>query len=1276
MDSKNGIEKTNDLAGTDLLKKWDDLVPAPGDSRETIKAIFQERDAVIQQMNALGMYPEKIESALEKHSGLYPAIDDPQFIQKLMAKREFAESKQVSIEKQEASGIDLCNIGNQEFELTPVQRFVSRLLNPSTPYHSALLYHGVGVGKTCAAITIAEAYLEQYPREQVIIVAPPNIQPEFERNIFRAENLVLGKGFEEGVTPIANTANGCTGNTYLKLTGTLFEQDRKYIETEIKRLIKKRYSLMGYQKFAETIERITAKKASADETNRQINERFGGKVIIIDEAHNLRDNPDEKEEDSLDAPGGRIEVSDSQAGKRLTPFLKRLLMSAEGITLVLLTGTPMYNEYTEIIFLLNLLLLNEKKPISQLLVRDKIFNADGTFKVGGREKIGEVANRYVSFMRGENPLSFPIRLPPEPKITEGVPDIELLTDWPILGPNGVKIPEVELTKTKQFNLPIVKCYFKGDTEEEFKKFTIQSSTASMGLDTTNALIQAGNWIYPLEEGSTIQERTRNSGFDACFSSRTEGKLVVFTARNSSSSGASWLREDEIGAYSPKTEILLKRIRTSKGCVFIYSRFVKVGGLSIALALEANGYTPHNRERGFLTNGIQSEGGRQCARCQYKEKAHRTAPGNKRIEHEFVPAKYVFLSGEDSYSPNNKEAVEAEQRPSNLNGEGIKVVIGSQVSGEGINLKYIREIYVFDSWFHLNKLEQIIGRGIRYCSHSLLKNEKEDKRNCTIYLLVNAFRDNERETMDMYSYRRAIRKASEVGRVSRTLKEFAIDCNLNHDAILIANLTPVKMTDSQGVVREKVNRNDVSFTALCDWESCETYECKPKVDIDLSKMDEKTYTEYAARWREKKLIDRVKQLFTGKSGEANQAFVTIEDFIGYFSDISRKSLSILIQTILKSKSFRIELFGKQGRIIYKNGYFLFQPFLIQDETIPLALRIAAYPVKKDSYIPTSSTVIETTQKRVEQMKRAAKPLEEAPTIKEEPKEEFEAEKSFWNSIVEWSDAIRTKNPLANDIPASVRKELAIYHKREDKLISRSIQRFEQIVWFYTSVKENEEWRKVLADILEEIVWDEFILVTEQLRFYRAWKNDNRYKHILQEHIVKKDTETAFRFIDYRTGAIRYMCENGTEECSEAVVPIFEESAENTLRGLKADPSNTGFLYGFLVPKKGDIVFKNGKPTPPGQKMEKGQECSISSAVGDHMKKLISLGEEIKKTKGTDFDLSIDKFTGARKFENAVRACFLMDIVMRCMDRIKISNKRWFYKSLAAAYTGHKGTYEKV
>jgi hypothetical protein len=42
------------------------------------------------------------------------------------------------------------------------------------------------------------------------------------------------------------------------------------------------------------------------------------------------------------------------------------------------------------------------------------------------------------------------------------------------------------------------------------------------------------------------------------------------------------------------------------------------------------------------------------------------------------------------------------------------------------LKYIREIHIIDPWKHLNKTEQIIGRGIRFCSHTLLPPEERNK----------------------------------------------------------------------------------------------------------------------------------------------------------------------------------------------------------------------------------------------------------------------------------------------------------------------------------------------------------------------------------------------------------------------------------------------------------------------------------------------------------------------------------------------------------------------
>ena len=96
--------------------------------------------------------------------------------------------------------------------------------------------------------------------------------------------------------------------------------------------------------------------AAAEQRDRILRREFSGRLVIIDEAHNLRDNPAESAEDATDNPGGDTELTESQAGKKLTPSLMKVLGAAEGMKLVLMSGTPMYNSYKEIIFLLNLLL--------------------------------------------------------------------------------------------------------------------------------------------------------------------------------------------------------------------------------------------------------------------------------------------------------------------------------------------------------------------------------------------------------------------------------------------------------------------------------------------------------------------------------------------------------------------------------------------------------------------------------------------------------------------------------------------------------------------------------------------------------------------------------------------------------------------------------------------------------------------------------------------------------------------------------------------------------
>jgi hypothetical protein len=578
-----------DLTGEELMDAWDELTDA--------------RDEIVEELQTRGLYPTAEMERWEAETGAYPSLDDPRFLQKLLAKREFAESLQTDWKPK----YDSCGEVTQ-FEVTPVQRFVANFMNPRSPYQSALLYHGVGVGKTCSAIQIAEAWLETFPRQKVIIITPPTIRAGFLRTIFDADKSRLQIGEGDG---IPNNHVGCTGNRYLELTGTVFERDRGRIERRVQRAINRRYTIMGYMAFANYIRDLLAEikgKAATDPAKYEIlkgrilRREFSGKLLIIDEAHNLRDTAEEIED--ADNPD---EIADSAAGKMLTPHLLDVLKFSEGMKLALMTATPMYDNYREIIFLLNLMLLNDKKA---RLTESKIFEATGAFKAGGEELLAAAAKRYVSFMRGENPLSFPIRLKPR--------DVETLdaATYPELNPRSVEVPEGE--KLFVQHLPIVAIPLKGEVLAASAALMDELPEGGAGLSSImlEKIVQAGNFVAPATEddaeatADAYRGRIGEEGLATLFTKEKVGTEIRYKAPGD----AAWLGIDQIGDYSPKFEFLLRRLAEGEGVAFVYSRFVQAGALPLALTLEANGYTPVGRRTGLLGNGIQTPGGRQCALC--------------------------------------------------------------------------------------------------------------------------------------------------------------------------------------------------------------------------------------------------------------------------------------------------------------------------------------------------------------------------------------------------------------------------------------------------------------------------------------------------------------------------------------------------------------------------------------------------------------------------------------------------------------------------------------
>ena len=138
----------------------------------------------------------------EAEGGLYPDIEDSQFLMKLLGKREIRESLQPKLTNKSLE-TDAC--ATTEFEYTPTQRFISQFMSPNTPYNGMLLYHGVGVGKTCTAVLTAEAFLALSPKNKVYILAPPAIQDGFYRTLFDINRVKLGVEPDD-----LNEHEGCT----------------------------------------------------------------------------------------------------------------------------------------------------------------------------------------------------------------------------------------------------------------------------------------------------------------------------------------------------------------------------------------------------------------------------------------------------------------------------------------------------------------------------------------------------------------------------------------------------------------------------------------------------------------------------------------------------------------------------------------------------------------------------------------------------------------------------------------------------------------------------------------------------------------------------------------------------------------------------------------------------------------------------------------------------------------------------------------------------------
>lgn len=113
---------------------------------------------------------------------------------------------------------------------------------------------------------------------------------------------------------------------------------------------------------------------------------------------------------------------------------------------------------------------------------------------------------------------------------------------------------------------------------------------------------------------------------------------------------------------------------------------------------------------------------------------------------------------------------------NKYGKDIKIMLISPAGTEGINLFSIRQIHIFEPYWNEVKITQMIGRGIRQCSHKYLP---MNERHVDIFR-YKSVRTSGQETTDQYIEHLAKEKDKLINSFLEAVKEASVDCNLNYE----------------------------------------------------------------------------------------------------------------------------------------------------------------------------------------------------------------------------------------------------------------------------------------------------------------------------------------------------------------------------------------------------------------------------------------------------------------------------------------------------------------
>lgn len=834
---------------------------------------------------------------------LYPDINDPTFNIKIAERKEFNENALLmppNPDQVEEQAEKMCFAS---FELSPHQQFVKNFLSVNTPYNSLLLFHGLGTGKTCSAIGVSEEmrnYMKQMGiTKKIIIVASPNVQENFKQQLFDERKMKKIGGIW--------SITGCSGYKFLAEINpvNLKGMSKEKIIKQVERIIRSYYLFMGYGEFANFITKRSNvpdefSEAQKDKIRkRKLEDTFSNRLIIIDEVHNIRS-------------------SDSKKEKRVASRLDMLVKYVNPLRLLLLSATPMYNDPKEIIWLINL--MNKNDGRSALDSRE-IFDKEGNFiegadgKESGKELLMRKATGYISFIKGDNPYSFPYRIFPNDFKSPQSLKKTRYPDQTILGARIVQPMEhldLYCVDTGSYQSKVYNHIINSIKSKTDDSKLSADNMERFGYTILQRPLEALNMTYPINDDETLSEATINTlvGIEGL------NRVMKFKKNKTDyeyKPGIEHIFERKhLRKYSAKLDHIVDAIIGAEGICLVYSQFLDGGVVPLALALEEL--------------GCKRFDGPNLLKSAPKKKNNIT---------------YTMITGNEDLSPNNALAVKRASDEANKDGSIIKVIIISRAGSEGLDFANIRQVHILEPWYNTNRIEQTIGRAVRNCSH---KNLPFKERNVMIFLYATLLKDGH-EAADMYVYRVAELKALLIGHVTRALKEGAIDCLLNKSqqdtaAAALKQTQNLLLSNGQTINFEV---GDKPYSQQCDYmESC-SYTCSPNAKITPDDVSLDTYFVSA----NVSLLIKIKNLFKEHYFYKKDELIKT---ITYHKSYSDQQIDVVLTKLVNDKTEIVEdRYGRGGNIVNIGEYYIFQPLELDNTHSSLFSRDRPVDYKRNKLV---------------------------------------------------------------------------------------------------------------------------------------------------------------------------------------------------------------------------------------------------------------------------------------------------------------------------------------